>query len=292
MFDYVMNPIICVIWCSKAAVNFLPQCPSRSGPSFFALLFTRPEPAGHQGQRAHQRGDRRGPGRGDRAVPGRRVPLSGRHARSTRPALARPFYDPATFSWGGLDRHRHRGADLHRLRRHLDALGRSARTRAATSCWRRCWSACSPASSAACRSTWRSWSGPTGRASPTSTPPSCTWPGSAGGPVAVRGPEPGAAGRHRRLRAWARTSARAGCSTAWAATTRSRAASSAPSNPRTHIPRNNVILVGRAGARRRLHRQLRARRRAAELRRVHRLHGRQPVGLRALLVARRAQDAR
>jgi amino acid transporter len=24
IFDYVMNPIICVIWCSKAAANFLP----------------------------------------------------------------------------------------------------------------------------------------------------------------------------------------------------------------------------------------------------------------------------
>ena len=40
LFDYVMNPIICVIWCSKAAANFLPQCPSRCGPTFFALLFT------------------------------------------------------------------------------------------------------------------------------------------------------------------------------------------------------------------------------------------------------------
>ena len=33
LFDYVMNPIICVIWCSKAAINFLPRCRSRCGRS-------------------------------------------------------------------------------------------------------------------------------------------------------------------------------------------------------------------------------------------------------------------
>jgi amino acid transporter len=27
IFDYVLNPIICVIWCSKAALNFVPQIP-------------------------------------------------------------------------------------------------------------------------------------------------------------------------------------------------------------------------------------------------------------------------
>ena len=32
LFDYVMNPIICVIWCSKAAANFLPLPVLRSGP--------------------------------------------------------------------------------------------------------------------------------------------------------------------------------------------------------------------------------------------------------------------
>lgn len=39
LFDYVMNPIICVIWCSKAAANFLPL-PFPVWATFFALLFT------------------------------------------------------------------------------------------------------------------------------------------------------------------------------------------------------------------------------------------------------------
>ena len=77
LFDYVMNPIICVIWCSKAAANFLPL-PFWVWATFFALLFTVPEPAGREDQRAHERRDRRRPVRGDRAVPGRGVPLPGR----------------------------------------------------------------------------------------------------------------------------------------------------------------------------------------------------------------------
>jgi amino acid transporter len=39
IFDYVMNPIICVIWCSKAAMNFLPEVPFGVFAVFFAALF-------------------------------------------------------------------------------------------------------------------------------------------------------------------------------------------------------------------------------------------------------------
>ena len=40
LFDYVMNPIICVIWCSQAAMNFLPQVPYPFWACFFVSLFT------------------------------------------------------------------------------------------------------------------------------------------------------------------------------------------------------------------------------------------------------------
>src|SRR5207247_10225259 len=40
IFDYVMNPIICVIWCSKAAMNFVPEIPFAVYAIFFAVLFT------------------------------------------------------------------------------------------------------------------------------------------------------------------------------------------------------------------------------------------------------------
>jgi amino acid transporter len=40
VFDYIMNPIICVIWCSKAAMNFVPEVPFPAWAVAFATLFT------------------------------------------------------------------------------------------------------------------------------------------------------------------------------------------------------------------------------------------------------------
>jgi len=40
IFDYVMNPIICVIWASKASMNFIPEIPFAAYAVFYALLFT------------------------------------------------------------------------------------------------------------------------------------------------------------------------------------------------------------------------------------------------------------
>ena len=40
LLDYVLNPLICTIWCSKAAVNFLPAVPYAVWVVLFALLFT------------------------------------------------------------------------------------------------------------------------------------------------------------------------------------------------------------------------------------------------------------
>ncbi len=97
LFDYVMNPIICVIWCSKAAANFLPL-PFPVWATFFALLFTF---LNLQGVKTSARTNALiAAGLGVvivlflyyafRYLAG--VPLDGA-------ALARPFYDPETFSW-------------------------------------------------------------------------------------------------------------------------------------------------------------------------------------------------
>ena len=40
IFDYVINPIICVIWCSKAAMNSVPELPYAVWAVGFAVLFT------------------------------------------------------------------------------------------------------------------------------------------------------------------------------------------------------------------------------------------------------------
>jgi putrescine importer len=39
LMDYVLNPAICTIWCSKAALNFVPEIPYGAWVVFFALLF-------------------------------------------------------------------------------------------------------------------------------------------------------------------------------------------------------------------------------------------------------------
>jgi amino acid transporter len=38
--DYMINPILCVVWCSKAAGNIAPEVPYGAWAVFFALLFT------------------------------------------------------------------------------------------------------------------------------------------------------------------------------------------------------------------------------------------------------------
>src|SRR5580704_3803460 len=38
--DYILNPLICTIWCSKAADNFLPGVPYIAWAIFFAAMFT------------------------------------------------------------------------------------------------------------------------------------------------------------------------------------------------------------------------------------------------------------
>jgi putrescine importer len=40
VLDYVINPLICVIWCSRAAMNFVPEVPYLVWAIFFAALFT------------------------------------------------------------------------------------------------------------------------------------------------------------------------------------------------------------------------------------------------------------
>ena len=40
VMDYVLNPLICTIWCSRAAMNFLPHVPYVAWAIFFAAFFT------------------------------------------------------------------------------------------------------------------------------------------------------------------------------------------------------------------------------------------------------------
>ena len=97
LFDYVMNPLICVIICSKLAGNYLPQVPYAVWAVFFAFLFTA---LNLRGVKASARTN---------AVIAAGLLavlllflvaairyLSGQSLDGAE--LVRPFYDPATFS--------------------------------------------------------------------------------------------------------------------------------------------------------------------------------------------------
>ena len=101
LFDYVMNPLICVIICSKLAGNYLPQVPYAVWAVFFALVFTG---LNLRGVKASARTN---------AIIAAGLVLAlvlflGAALRylSGQPldaaALARPFYDPATFTWAKI----------------------------------------------------------------------------------------------------------------------------------------------------------------------------------------------
>ncbi len=102
IFDYVINPVICVIWCSKAAMNFVPQLPYAVWAVGFAVLFTL---LNVRGIRASARTNQ-----WMAAVLG--LVIVAFFAAAIRNLMQatdltagrfwRPFYDPATFSWSGL----------------------------------------------------------------------------------------------------------------------------------------------------------------------------------------------
>jgi amino acid transporter len=99
VFDYILNPIICVIWCSKAAMNLAPQVPYPVWAVFFATLFTVLNLRGIQSSARTNQALAIGLGlvivlfflAAARTVVLTPAGLEGRWLR--------PFYDPATFSW-------------------------------------------------------------------------------------------------------------------------------------------------------------------------------------------------
>jgi amino acid transporter len=99
VFDYILNPIICVIWCSKAAMNLVPQVPYPVWAVFFAGLFTLLNLRGIQSSARTNQGLAIGLG-----LVIALFFLAAARTIGTTPAGSascwlRPFYDPETFSW-------------------------------------------------------------------------------------------------------------------------------------------------------------------------------------------------
>ena len=94
MLNYLLNPLVCTIWCSKAAVNIWPAIPYGGWIVFFAVLFTM---LNLQGIRASARTN-------EGLVLAMSVVIVAFFAAAIRYVMqhgamwTQPFYDPATFS--------------------------------------------------------------------------------------------------------------------------------------------------------------------------------------------------
>ena len=99
IFDYVMNPIICVIWCSEAARNILPL-PFWVYAVFFTLLFTLMNLRGIEASSRTNAIIAAGLGVVIVLFLGAAVRYLWWHPPVGAAGWTQPFYDPRTFSFG------------------------------------------------------------------------------------------------------------------------------------------------------------------------------------------------
>ncbi len=94
--DYMLNPVICTIWCSKAAMNIVPEIPYTAWALFFAALFTG---LNLRGIRATARTNAVLVGVMCVVIVYFFVEAVRYIFHLPNVAFLRPFYDPASFSW-------------------------------------------------------------------------------------------------------------------------------------------------------------------------------------------------
>ena len=104
VMDYVLNPLICTIWCSRAAMNFLPGIPYFVFAIFFAVFFTLLNCNGVETSARINAGMAAALG----VVIVLILIASGNWilhlAHPTTAFFLRPFFDPTTFNFNGLMR--------------------------------------------------------------------------------------------------------------------------------------------------------------------------------------------
>lgn len=176
ILDYIVNPLICTIWCSHAAMNFLPAIPYAAWAVFFALFFTGLNCNGVETSARINAGMAAALGIVVVLV---LVSAARWVLHLSHPGMAffvQPFYDPSTFSAGGLLR----GTSIAVLTyigfdgisMLTDEAKNPARSVPAPSCLPASSPACWPAS----RCMRRNSSGRAAWPSPTSIPPMSTSP--------------------------------------------------------------------------------------------------------------------
>jgi len=99
IFDYIMNPIICVIWVSKAAINLIPEIPFPVYILVFTLLFTGMNLRGIESSSRTNSIIATGLGVVIILFLGAVVRYLLIHPPGGAAEWTRPFYDPKTFSF-------------------------------------------------------------------------------------------------------------------------------------------------------------------------------------------------
>jgi amino acid transporter len=102
IFDYVMNPIICVIWISKAAMNILPGIPFGAYAVCFTILFTLMNLRGIESSARTNTVIAAGLGVVIILFVGAAIRYLWLQPALTISDWTRPFYDPKTFSFSSV----------------------------------------------------------------------------------------------------------------------------------------------------------------------------------------------
>jgi amino acid transporter len=102
VMDYVLNPLICTIWCSRASMNFLPGVPYIIWVVFFAALFTTLNCNGVETSARINAGMAAALGVVILLVLGAAIRWLLHRSSFDAAFFVRPFYDPATFNLNGL----------------------------------------------------------------------------------------------------------------------------------------------------------------------------------------------
>jgi putrescine importer len=102
IFDYVMNPIICVIWASKASMNFIPEIPFAAYVVFYAVLFTAMNLRGIESSARTNSIIATGLGVVILLFLGSAIRYLWLQPPSGVEGWTRPFYDPQTFSFSAI----------------------------------------------------------------------------------------------------------------------------------------------------------------------------------------------
>lgn len=102
VLDYVLNPLICTIWCSRAVMNFLPGVPYFAIAIFFAIFFTVLNCNGVETSARINAGMAAALGVVIVLVLVAAVRWLIHYSQSSASFFLTPFYDPATFNAHGL----------------------------------------------------------------------------------------------------------------------------------------------------------------------------------------------